>query len=240
MISPDRNPLTPVPSADVLDRSAIKYGASRASGLPIPTPDDGAALDTSVPERLRAAYAEAPELPDRELLEKWAPAALTMRAQAAQDASQAAYAAAHGGRRLFTDDRPAYNAVMHGGIRSIDLDHAQHLQRLDVAERKVSAAERAAKAEADRQAAKCTACGKLDVPTRHPAVTLTAEVSTGALTRPSSGTVNRLTGGVVCVECEATIADLYRANLATQSVGKRRTRLDAARDYLNRLPAKSN
>lgn len=212
--------------------------AGRDFGRGMPIVMDAPPADLTVPDRLASAYDAAPSIPDRDLGE-WLVRAHTERAARADAAAAREYVRRYG-TALGTPDRPSYDAVIAGGPTDEDFEYAQHLRRMDYAERKVSAAEQAAEAEARRQAAKCTNCGVLDVPTRLPVVTLTAEVSTGPRTLPVPGTVAKLGGGVVCAECETTISDLYRANLASQSVGKRRTRLDAARDYLNRLPAKLN
>lgn len=193
-------------------------------------------LDRSIPSRLRAAYDEAPKLPDRDLI-SLAHRTLFERAERAHQASQDVYAATHGGTTLFTDERPAFDAVMAGGVTGEDLDDAQHMQRLKSAERKVAAAEAAKKRETDRQAKRCRVpgCGKLDVPTRKPIVQLT--IPNGPL---DIGRTVVLDGaGVVCPECEAVIVAEYMANLAAAKLTRRTTRATAARDYLaNTTPAK--
>lgn len=234
MMKPNNDPRTKMSSTG--DPKAVMT-PRRLSGLPV-GPTAAPAPEMDVPVRLRAAYAEAPKLSDRALLEKWAPRALTQRAHRAQKAEADAYAAAHDGRYLATPDRPSYNAVIAGGIQSEDLDHAQHLQRLDAAERAVAAAESAAAREAQRQADKCRACGALDVPTRRPIVSLTVDAPGGIMRSAVPGSTVSLDGGPVCARCELAIGVQYRAEVVDEIIGKRRTRGDAARDYLRRAQAR--
>ncbi|WOC12526.1 hypothetical protein [Gordonia sp. MP11Mi] len=186
-------------------------------------------LDRTIPARLRTEYDSAPLMSDRELVQL-ANDAHRRRADRAHQASQAAYAATHEGRTVFTDLRPAYDAVIAEGLTDQDFDDAQHLQRMEVAERKVRAAESAAKREADRQSARCrvSECGALDVPTRRPVVQLTAP--NGPL---DNGRSVILDGpGVVCAECESVIVTEYLASLSAAKLTRRTTRADAAREYL--------
>ncbi|MCF8572331.1 hypothetical protein L5G32_18915 [Gordonia sp. HY002] len=186
-------------------------------------------LDRTVPARLRTEYDAAPLMSDRELVQL-ANDAHRRRAERAHQASQAAYAATHEGRTVFTDLRPAYDAVIAEGLTDEDFDDAQHIQRLKVAERKVAAAESAAKRETERQAARCRVpeCGALDLPTRRPVVQLTAP--NGPL---DSGRSVVLDGpGVVCAECESVIVAEYLATLAAVKLSRRIARADAARTYV--------
>lgn len=225
----------PLPGDPVTDGwSTRPVGASDLQAVDAPP------LDKSVPSRLRAAYDRAPALSDRELVARnLAHQANHARASRAHDASQAAYAAAHNGNFLFTPDRPAFDAVIAAGITPEDFDDAQHMQRLAVAEREVSASEAAVAREAKRNAARCRACGALDVPTRLPVVILGATAApVSAMHAAQEVTVTLDGAGVVCGKCEAVIASAYVADLAADKLDRRRTRADAARAYLRKATVK--
>ena len=217
------------PSLQQWHRNNVRYGDRRLSA------DVAPQLDMSVPPRLRKAYDSVADLRDRDLTD-WLNRALEARAQAAHQASQQEYAAAHEGRTLITDERPAYDAVVRGGMQPTDFDYARHLYKLDTAEREVSASEKAVKREAARQEARCRCCRALDVPTRLPIVRLTEDGTPGGLRPSPQGKVMRLDGaGVVCVECETVIAAKYRDTLAAQRLDGRRSRSDLAGDYLKHV-----
>lgn len=221
---------------------------NRNKDAELPTGYDDPESMFFVPEPLREDYRTA--MPSEADILAGLDRAVELRAQRAQaDADAAAQTArdnAPGADRdpgtsrlpnMLRHDLGVYRRVKDAGHAEGDAAIGQHLALLDRATEAHRAREAEATAERARQAAKCDTCGRLDVPTTAPTLTLTDPTPSGKVDGPTAAlrrrsAVIRLAAGRVCVECEAVVRAEYVAALAAEVTDDGRTRADRAREYV--------